>query len=145
MALSKIESSIPREGLRLKNVYHLGFMWAPNLLNPNKLLVNLRHPIREVFHTSHRQEPVEMLEGVEYHLVEHLVGDRLVTVDIIKSDTFPKGITSRLKHLFDNNFYYGHANYFPLPFRLINRTYVNSDFSKKDYIERELSKLRGGY
>lgn len=53
MALSEIASSVPKEGLKLKNVHHLPLMWTPNLLHPRKLAANLRHPIGEVFHTSH--------------------------------------------------------------------------------------------
>ncbi len=67
-------SLTPKEKSKLKNAHHLILMWTPNLLNPHKLAANIRHPLREVFHTSHKQYPVEMKEGVEYYIVKHIRG-----------------------------------------------------------------------
>lgn len=134
MAAPEIVSNVPQEGLRWKNAHHILFMWTPNVLHPRKLAANLRHPIHEVIHTSHKQYPVEMKEGVEYHVVEHRLGERLVTVDVVTPDTFPKGIIARTKQLFDTKFYYGHDKYFPEPFRLVNRAFVNNGFNQEEHI-----------
>ncbi len=143
MAQSReLESSIPQNKERLKNAHHLALMWTPNLLNPPKLINNLRHPIGEVFHTKHTQYPVDMREGIEYHVVEHRMFDKLVTVDVIHQDTFPKGIIPRLKQLFDKDFYYGHDKFFPQPFRLINRTFVSDNFDLENHVQQILDQRK---
>lgn len=111
-------------------------MWTPNLLNPKKLASNLRHPVHEVLHTSHRQYPITMEEGVEYHVVEHKLGPKLVTIDIVKPSKFAKGVVPRMKQLFDSKFYYGHSQYFPQPFKLINRTFVRKGFDKEKHLRK---------
>lgn len=136
MVLSQISLTVPKEGLKWKNAHHLVLMWTPNVLHPKKLAANLRHPIREVLHTSHNQYPVEMKEGVEYHLVEHRLLDRLVTVDVVSLDTFPKGLIPRIKQLFDTNFYYGHDEYFPQPFRLVNRAFVTGGSNQEEHVRK---------
>lgn len=117
-------------------IQYLLQMWTPNFLNPKKLASNLRHPIHEVFHTSHIQYPIEMKEGVEYHVVEHKIGPKLVTIDVVKPTQLAKGIMPRVKQLFDSRFYYGHSQYFPEPFELVNRTFVKKGFDKEEYLEQ---------
>lgn len=138
MAYSEFISSVDQEGAKFKNIHHLALMWTPNLLNPHKLGANLRHPIGEVFHTKHTQYPIELKEGIEYHIVEHRMFNKLTTVDIVHVDEFPKGFMARLKQLFDRNFYYGHDKYFPKPFKLVNRTFVDKDFDLRSHIENIL-------
>jgi len=113
-------------------------MVTPNLLNPRKLAANVRHPLREVFHTSHKQYPIEMKEGVEYHIVEHRRFSKLETVDVVSSDTFAKGLVPRLKQLFDTSFHYGHDKYFPKPFRLVDRTFVKNGFNQQEHLRKVL-------
>lgn len=144
MALPEIESSVPKEGLNRRNAHHLAFLWVSNLLNPHKLAVNARHPIGEWLHTSHKQGPVEMVEGVEYHLVEHRLGSRLVTIDIIQPDEFARGLIPRARQLFDGDFYYGKDEYFPYPFRLVDRTYVKDNFDQGEHVRNVLNRrVRG--
>ncbi len=139
MVIAKeLESSIPQNRERFKNAHHLALMWTPNLLNPQKLLNNLRNPIGEVFHTKHTQYPIDMREGIEYHVVEHRVFKKLVTVDIIHQDSFSKGILPRLKQLFDKDFYYGHDKFFPQPFKLIDRTFVKDGFDLENHVQQIL-------
>ncbi len=133
MALSEINSAIPKEGLRWRNAYHLPLMWLPNVVNPRKLIRNLHAPITEVLHTSHIQYPVAMEEGIEYFVVEHRLGAMDITVDVVTPDVFPKGLVSRVRQLFDPKFYYGHADYFPHPFKLVDRTDAGKiEFGKKE-------------
>jgi hypothetical protein len=135
MAFAQGETTIPREGLSFRNSHHLGLMWTPNIFHPVKLASNIRHPIGEVLHTRHTQEPVELREGTEYHLVEHYFGRKLVTVDIVTPQAQQQGM-DRFKQLMQRDFYYGHADFFPQPFRLINRTFVNSSsFDITEYVD----------
>ena len=125
---------IKKGGVRLANAHHLLLMALPNILNPHKLAVNIRHPIHEVFHTGHSQYPLG--ESATY-VVEHVLFERLVTVDVIEEDTFPKGFIPRARQLFRRDFYYGHCEYFPQPFRLVERKYINGgDFNLKEYLEQ---------
>ena len=88
-------------------------MVTPNLLNPRKLAANVRHPLREVFHTSHKQYPIEMKEGVEYHIVEHRRFSKLETVDVVSSDTFAKGLVHGLSNCLIQAFTMDTINIFP--------------------------------
>lgn len=135
-------SLVTKKRSKLKDVSHLLLMSVPNLLNPNKLLANIRHPFREVLHTSHKQYPVEMKEGVEYHIVEHRRFNKLETVDIVTPDTFPKGLIPRAKQLFDRSFYYGHDKYFPQPFRLVDRTFVSDGFNQEEHLHKVIKSKR---
>ncbi len=112
MAASSERLSFPKRP-KLKDASHLFLMWTPNILNPGKLAANVRHPLREVFHTSHRQYPIDMKEGIEYYVVEHRRFTKLETVDVVRQDVFAKGLIPRVKQLFDRNFYYGHDQHFP--------------------------------
>ncbi|MBI4097252.1 MAG: hypothetical protein HY428_02435 [Candidatus Levybacteria bacterium] len=134
MVLSEIRSTVPREGLQWKNAHHVVLMLAPNILHPIKLAANLRHPIHEFVYTSHKQYAVDMREGVEYHVVEHNFLGRLVTLDVVTPDSFPRGFVPRVKQLFDRRYYYGHGRYFPQPFMLVNRTFVTDGFNQEEYI-----------
>lgn len=134
MVSTELTSSVPNEGLRWKNAHHVVLMLAPNILHPIKLAANLRRPIHEFVHTNHKQYPVEMREGVEYHVVEHRLLGRLVTVDVVTPDAFPRGLLPRVKQLFDRKFYYGHDKYFPQPFRLVNREFVNERFNQEEHV-----------
>ncbi len=134
MVLSEITPAVQKEGLKWKNAHHLVLMWAPNVLHPRKLAANLLHPIYEVVHTNHKHYPVEMREGIEYHVVEHRLRDRLVTVDVVIPDVFPNGVIPRLRQLFNRNFYYGHDRYFPQPFKLVNRTFVSDGFNQEEHV-----------
>ena len=131
----------------IKSEVHGGFTWQdspqlllmilPNLLNPRKLLNNICYPIHEVLHTKHKQYPLETHDGV--YVVEHDFLGRLVTVDFVREERFAVSPLQRLRQLFDRNFYYGHAQYFPRPFRLIERIYVqNGSFNLEEYL-REIS------
>lgn len=113
---------------------HLLLMWTPNFLNPNKLASNMRHPVFEVTHTSHVQYKME--EGAEYYVVEHKVFRKVVTVDIVEPSSFERRFVPRIKQLFDRSFYYGHAEYFPKPFKLVNRTFVRKGFDKKMHLQK---------
>lgn len=125
-----------QEGLRWNNAHHLLLLWTPNILNPHKLFANLRHPIGEVFHTNHKQLPLERKKRAEYYVVEHRLLDKLVTVDVVTPTSFSNGLVLRIKQLFDRNFYYGHDKDFPQPFILVNRTFVEGGFNEKDYSKK---------
>ncbi len=103
----------------LGKLSHLLLMWLPNCLNPHKLKSNLRHPIREVFHTSHKQYRVP-----KGYVVEHFFFGDLVTMDFIQKADFETGLVPRLKQLLRRDFYYGHCEFFPQAFKLIERKYV---------------------
>lgn len=113
-------------------------MCAPNFLNPRKLAANMSHPLREVFHTSHKQYPIEMEERTEYYIVEHIRFNKLETVDVVRSDIFSKGLIPRVKQLFDRKFYYGHDKYFPQPFRLVDRAFVRDGFNQEEHLRKVL-------
>lgn len=130
------------EGLRWNNFHHLLLLWTPNILNPHKLIANLRHPVGEVFHTNHKQRPVKKTEETQYYIVEHRLFGRLVTVDVVVPTTFSKGIVSRVKQLFDKRFYYGHDRDFPHPFILVNRRFVDDEFSQEDYLRKMWNKIK---
>ncbi len=121
---------------KFKYVPHLFLMWAPNLLNPHKLAANVRHPFREVLHTSHRQYPVEMKEGIEYHVIEHRRFGKLETVDVVQSSTFSRGLIPRAKQLFSREFYYGHDKYLFQPFKLVDRTFVRDGYNQGEYLRK---------
>ncbi len=131
----------PKKG-NLKNVLHLLLMWTPNILNPSKAFSNLRNPVGEVIHTKHSQYLVEENNpSKDIYVVEHLLRGKLVTVDLVRRDRFPKPWLLRLKQLFEKDFYYGHAQYFPQPFRLIDRTFVSEEpFDIKEYAKKVLTK-----
>ena len=95
-------------------------MVLPNVFQLKKLIQNVRHPIHDWAHTRHRQYPV----GGGQYLVEHYWFGRLVTVDTVVMDKFAKGFFGRLRQLFGSDFYYGHCEYFPQPFRLVERKYI---------------------
>ena len=124
-----------RENLR--NGFHLLLMCVPNIFHPRKALNNLRHPVHEVFHTKHKQYPIEA--NPDIHVVEHTLFGRLVTVDVIRRSRFPKPLILRFKQLFERDFYYGHAQYFPKPFRLIDRTYIED--AKSFNVNSHVSKI----
>jgi len=125
-------------GLTWSNSYHLILMALPNILNPYKLYRNLKHPFYETIHTQHKQYPLEEKSGI--HVVEHRLFGKLLTVDLIEKNKEIKGLTSRVRRLFSRDFYYGHCEYFPHSFRLINRTYVrDKQFSLEDHIRKVLS------
>ena len=111
-------------------------MMTPNVLNLRKLVSNIRHPIHEILHTRHVQYPIAMEEGVEYHVVEHKLGPKLVTIDVIKPTPLARGVIPRMKQLFDSRFYYGHAEYFPQPFELVDRTFVRKGFDKEKHLQK---------
>lgn len=140
MARLEFRSSISYKGLDWSNAHHLPLVLAPNVLNPAKLLANLRNPVNEFLHTSHKQYPVELKENTEYHLVEHRLGEDLVTVDIVVPQRFASGYINRARQLFETDFYYGHDKYFPQPFRLIDRTFVSDGFDVEEYIQEVMSK-----
>lgn len=122
------------EGLKWSNAYHLLLMALPNIFHPKKLARNLRHPIGEVLHTRHNQYSIGE-DGL--HVVEHLLFGRLVTVDVVKEDRFVNGIGGRLQQLFRPDFYYGHGDYFPHPFRLVDRTFVDGTvFDYNQHLQR---------
>ena len=135
-ASSERLSLASKERSKWKSVHHLVLMVTPNLLNPRKLAANIRHPFREVFHTNHKQYPVEMREGVEYHVVEHRRFGKLETVDIFVSDTFAQGLIPRVKQLLNATFYYGHDQYFPKPFRLVDRSFVGNGFDREAHLRK---------
>lgn len=109
-------------------------MALPNIFHPKKLARNLRHPISEVLHTCHKQYPIGE-DGL--HVVEHRLFGKLVTVDVVKEDRFVNGVGGRLQQLFRPDFYYGYGDYFPHPFQLIERTYVNGTvFDYNHHIQR---------
>lgn len=140
MSASSERLSFPQQRSKLKDASHLFLMWAPNLLNPNKLVTNIRHPFREGIHTSHKQYPVEMKEGIEYYAVEHRRFNKLETIDIVKQDAFAKGLIPRIKQLFDRNFYYGHDKYFPQPFRLVDRAFIKAGFNEEVHLRKVLGR-----
>ena len=78
---SERASSVSEERSGWKSTHHLVLMVIPNLLNPRKLVANIRHPLREVFHTSHKQYPIEMNEGLNIMLlnIEDLANWKLLT------------------------------------------------------------------
>lgn len=117
-------------------IEYLLLMWAPNVLNPQKLASNLRHPVHEVLHTHHIQHPITMKEGVEYHVVEHKLGPKLVTIDVVKPTPLARGVIPRIKQLFGKRFYFGHAEYFPEPFELVDRTFVRKGFDKEEHLKK---------
>ncbi len=111
-------------GLRWGYTYHLLFMVLPNILHPKKLAKNIMHPIGEVLHTHHKQYPI----GEDsLHVVEHRLFGKLVTIDVVREDTFANGIRGRLRQLFKEDFYYGHCEYFPRPFQLVDRTCIEGN------------------
>lgn len=126
------------EGLRWNNLHHLLLLWTPNILNPHKLIANLRHPIGEIFHTNHKQRPVKKTDETQYYIVEHKLFGKLVTVDVVIPTTFPQGIIPRIKQLFDRRFYYGHDRDFPHPFILVNRIFVDDKFNRDEYLNFSL-------
>ena len=141
MALSReIVSNIPQEGHRLNNIHHLGLLYVPQVLNPQKLLLNLRHPIGEGFHTSHNQYPVDIIEDLEYHVVEHKLFKNIVTVDVVHQDSFAEGLVERARQLFRMDFYYGHVKFFPQPFKLVDRTFVGKGFNLDGHVEEVLKR-----
>jgi hypothetical protein len=132
-----------QEGLRLKNAPNLFIMWAPNILNPHKLTANILHPVGEVIHTSHKQRKVAMIEGVEYDVVEHRLGKRLVTFDVVALDSYQRGLFARARQIFNRKFYLGHEKDFPQPFRLVNRTFVKpgSGFDKDAHVREVINSV----
>jgi hypothetical protein len=119
---------------------HAVLMITPNILHPQKLATNLRHPIHEVVHTKHRQYP---LEGTDNrYVVEHDFFGRLVTLDIVETDSFTQGLIPRVKQLFRPDFYYGHAEYFPQPFKLVNRTYITNQKGNIFNSDEHLNKFK---
>ena len=123
-------------GLTRSNAKNLLIMWAPNILNLYKLTANIRHPIGEVIHTSHKQRPVAMVDGIEYDVVEHRLGKKLVTIDVVALDTYRDGLFPRARQIFGRRFYLGHDKDFPQPFWLVNRTLVKpgSGFDKDAHV-----------
>ena len=109
-------------------------MWVPNLLHPGKLANNLKNPIGEVFHTKHSQYPLDSDSKV--FAVEHELFGRKVTLDIVKPAKFPRAWLLKTMQLFDPKFYYGHANYFPQAFELVDRTFLpkGTIFDINDYL-----------
>ncbi len=139
MSSEYIESSISQiKGRDLRYTPQFLVMLAPNILHPGKLAANIRHPVHEVLHTNHKQYPVDMQEGVEYHIVEHRLFNKLVTVDIVRQVQLAEGFIPRIKQLFDRSFYYGHAGFFPQPFKLTNRTFVKEGFDQEEHNQRVL-------
>lgn len=108
---------------KAEKVIHFFLMLVPNILNPNKLAANLRHPVHEMLHTSHKQY---FDEDSRFYVVEHYLFGRVVTVDAITESFSPAGFWNRVTHLFRKDFYYGHAEYFPKRFRLIKRWHVKN-------------------
>lgn len=133
-----------QEGLRLKNAHNLLVLWAPNILNPYKLAANLRHPIGEVIHTSHKQDKVAMIEGIEYDVVEHMLGKKLVTIDVVALDSYQQELIARLRQIFGRRFYLGHDRDFPQPFSLVRRDFVKSGsgFDKDAHVQGVLNEVR---
>lgn len=144
MAISEIESKIPTRGVRVDNAYHLALVWTPNILNPHKLLANVTNPVGEVLHTRHNQYPVEIIRGQEYHVVEHMLLNKLTTVDIIRESVFASGFLPRIKQLMGRDFYYGHDKYFPEPFQLVDRTFIGSGFHMGRHLEKLFESLKMG-
>lgn len=126
-------------GVRVSNGHHLLMMWLPNILNPHKLAANIRNPIHEVFHTKHKQYSID---GDSLHIVEHVLFNRVVTVDVVERSEFAAGLVARTKQLFGRDFYYGHDQYFPQPFRLIERTFVKKGviFDREEHAKKFKSK-----
>jgi len=138
-----------RGGLSSRNIWCLAAMWGPNLLKFDKLRRNLGDPIGEVIHTSHKQRPVAMVDGIEYDVVEHYLRGKLRTIDVIAADSYREGIFPRIRQIFDSRFYMGHDRDFPNAFRLINRTIVKSgsgfdkDAHVRDVINSMERKIEG--
>lgn len=107
----------------LKNGRHILFMLAPNIFILSKLCQNLRHPIHEWIHTQHEQLPLEEIPNL--YLVKHYFFSRLVTLDVIK----------RVEdgHRGD---YYGHCDYFPQTFNLMERIYIRD--GKEPNLEKQI-------
>jgi hypothetical protein len=131
-----------QEGLTPGNAKNLLIMWAPNLFGP-KIFNNIRHPIGEVIHTNHKQRSVAMVDGVEYDVVEHRLGERLVTIDVVALDSYREGLFPRVRQIFDRRFYMGHDRDFPQAFRLINRTFVKpgSGFDKDAHVREIINSV----
>jgi len=85
------------------------------------LTVNKRHSSRR--HTSIE---TQISAGVNTNPPQgcNLLFNRLVTVDVVERSAFAEGLIPRVKQLFRGDFYYGHDQYFPQPFKLIDRTFV---------------------
>lgn len=131
----KLAFPTSKKRTKIIDASYLLLMWLPNVLNPRKSIANLRHPVHEVTHTTHKQYPID---GDSLHAVEHLLFNRLVTIDVIERDVFQKGLISRTKQLFRADFYYGHGQYFPQPFRLVDRTFVKKGiiFDREEHLRR---------
>lgn len=131
-------------GLTKENAWNLLIMAMPNLLNRRKLRANIRHPIGEVFHTSHEQIKVAMLADKEYDMVKHYLGKKLVTVDIVVLDSYRRGVLAKARQIFDDKFYLGHEKDFPQPFRLVDRHFVRegSGFDQDAYAQNILNQIR---
>ncbi len=121
--------------MRLERIVHVPLLVLPNILNPYKLVTNLRHPIHEVLHSQHEQYPIGD-QGL--HVVKHEFLGRVVTVDLIKETEFAEGFIPRLRQLFSRDFYYGHCEYFPRPFRLVDRSYMSTNGGDFDQHVRNL-------
>jgi hypothetical protein len=141
MALREIQSNVPIETSKLKKAANIPLMWTPNIFSP-KLFKNLRSPFTEILHGHHRQYAVDMIEGVEYHVVEHGLGLMDMAVDVVAVDSFPQGLIPRIRQLFRQDFYYGHAQYFPQPFRLIARSGEEAIYHKEEFVNRVLEEER---
>ncbi len=101
-----------------------------NFFLPRNIVKNLKNPIPETIHTSHKQHSI----GRGNYIVEHYLFDKLVTTDLIKKDPFKDNLLDVIKQVFKKDFYYGHAEYFPKPFVLIKREYINQDFNKEAFL-----------
>ena len=115
---TQFNNTLEPKGLSLNNIHHFLLMLTPNIFSP-KLIDNLRHPIGEWIHTSHKQFPIDN-EGS--YVVEHYLGERLVTVDLVKQDEWKTGMGC-IAQLFAKDFYYGHDKFFPYVFKLQGRYY----------------------
>lgn len=131
-------------GLTKENVWNLLIMVTPNILNRRKLRANLRHPIGEVIHTKHTQTRLAMVAEREYDMVEHWLGKKLVTVDIVVLTSYKRGLIAKAKQIFDDKFYLGHDKDFPQPFELVHREFVRSGsgFDRDAYAQSVLNQIR---
>ena len=127
--------------LTSRNFRHAVLLLLPNLFRPDKLYQNLRHPVHEWLHTRPRQYPVK--STLDLHVVEHEFRGRLVTVDLVEARADTGTLSEHLGRIWKKDFYYGHCHYFPQPFRLIKRHYIQDGHGRLESILGEYFRDNG--